>query len=159
MTIHRAQLVVLKYPNLDPAFPPILFPSSEILDADITQDSQTLTVVTSKQLHLFSVDKGESIQTIENPILNKTILCEFRACRFGRGETDGRLFTVVNSKVKKKGYVVKWEVTGLKKVGVAGIGKMASTFEMSADGSIFAFASQGERSFSVLINQRLGYYN
>ncbi|CAG8590552.1 12211_t:CDS:10, partial [Dentiscutata heterogama] len=154
-----SKLTVLKYPSLDVAFPPVNFDKQEIYDVDFNSTGDQVAVVSEKLLRILSTKDGERIQSIERPTFQKSSQCKFRACRFGKGSSEGYLFTVVNSISKFRAFIVKWDVKTWNKVLLKAVSRKPITaFAVSNDGNLLAFGSSDQsvsicdtRTFRILL--------
>ncbi|CAG8533322.1 3285_t:CDS:2 [Acaulospora morrowiae] len=159
----------MKYPSLEVAFPPVNFNKQEIYDLDFNSAGDQvkfypsllqktfmhnhyllnrgkpyfqIAVSSTKVLQILSTKDGKCIYSLERPISQKTTECQFRACRFGKGMSDGFIFSVVNSSNKTKAFIVKlsantWERNVTKVVSR----KPITTFAISEDGNLLAFGA------------------
>ncbi|CAG8689114.1 10396_t:CDS:10, partial [Racocetra persica] len=144
-----SKLTVLKYPSLEVAFPPVNFDKQEIYDVNFNSTGDQVAVVSDKILRILSTRNGECIHSIERPTFQKSTQCKFRACRFGKGSSEGYLFAVVNSTSKFKAFIVKWDVKTWNKVLTKAVSrKPITTFAVSDDGNLLAFGSS-DQSVSI----------
>ncbi|KAF0477758.1 WD40 repeat-like protein [Gigaspora margarita] len=144
-----SKLTVLKYPSLDVAFPPVNFNKQEIYDIDFNSTGDQIVAASEKILRILSTRNGECIQSIERPTFQKSAQCKFRACRFGKGSSEGYLFTVVNSTSKFRSFIVKWDAKTWNKVLSKAISRKPITaFAVSNDGNLLAFGNS-DQSVSI----------
>jgi prolactin regulatory element-binding protein len=100
--------------------------------------------ISNQFCYIHDSQTGANILSLEKPILHKTEICDFRACRFGKGVSEGLLFIAINTKDKKKSYIGVWKLKGaqwvfLKYKRVAK--KPITAFAISPDGSLLSFGT------------------
>ncbi|RHZ45448.1 hypothetical protein Glove_674g5 [Diversispora epigaea] len=134
-----SKLTVLKYPSFEAVFPPLNFNKQEVYDADFNPACDQVVAISTKILRILSIKNGECIHSLESPIFQKVIQCQFRACRFGKGKSEGFLFTVVNLISKTKSFIVKWDAVTLERILTKVVSKKPITsFAISDDGNLLA---------------------
>ncbi|KAG2183424.1 hypothetical protein INT43_006430 [Umbelopsis isabellina] len=144
------KLAVLRYPSMAGMFPPLTV--GEILDLDVQThcNEELLAVASSKAIQLINVRTGATIEVIESPMLNHTTAGTFAACSFGRMNHRGYLYTVINvrSKNKSGAFICLWKLgkrihSSIRQDKSASVTRSPITaFNMSADGSLIAFACE-----------------
>ncbi|KAI8815308.1 quinon protein alcohol dehydrogenase-like superfamily [Cladochytrium replicatum] len=101
------QIKFWQYPDLSTVYSPLNH-GSEINDLDFSQRNSLVSSVSSQKWMVLSLQEGKVVWSAEKPIMRQSEACEFRATRFGLGPTDGTVFTVVNAKSRKHGFICKW---------------------------------------------------
>ncbi len=109
MLTHLKKLMIIKYPELVPAFPAINH-NDEVSDCDFDPKGASFLSISSKHCFVHDAKTGETIWSIEKPVMHKNEPCEFRAGAFGRELSDGFLFLVINAKSRKRSHIAKWKV-------------------------------------------------
>ncbi|KAI8058510.1 quinon protein alcohol dehydrogenase-like superfamily [Syncephalis plumigaleata] len=128
-------LSVLAYPSLEPIYPH-RHGEQDILDLDLDKDDD------KAKLSFWSLASGKLLETLESPKLNGKIDCLFRACRFGRGETIGAIFVIINSADRKHSTVCKLHAISYRKMAQESINRCPTTaFTISDNGRWLAFAA------------------
>ncbi|ORY92352.1 WD40-repeat-containing domain protein [Syncephalastrum racemosum] len=130
---------VFKMPELSLAFPPVRF--NGVQDCDIDWEERHLAVATPKALVILSLEDGTIVQVIDSPRMNGRTVCEFRACRYARGN---KLYAAVNPVSRGKGFVCVWSTRRypLKKARTASVcRKSITSFCVSPGGTLLAYAS------------------
>ncbi|OZJ03779.1 hypothetical protein BZG36_03457, partial [Bifiguratus adelaidae] len=131
----------VKYPSFQPIIPCKSITKDEVFDVDVDPDGTRAAVLTPKAIQLLNLEAGKFEQTVDQPTQNRTIKCEFRACRFGKGVTTGNLFTIVNSSTQTRGFLVKWNANTLTKLRTEIVSKKRITaFAISPNGQLLASA-------------------
>ncbi|KAL1916013.1 uncharacterized protein VTP21DRAFT_6017 [Calcarisporiella thermophila] len=150
----EGKLIVLNYPTLERAFDPVDFVDEDgVIDASFDHTNRLLAATSKKRINILDVNTGESLQTIQRPVLAKSTLYDFRACRFGRGETEGYLYTVVYNKGHSKSFVCKWDAQKWDKVKQRTLGPITA-FAISYDGKLLGYAT-ADYSIGLLDAQTL----
>ncbi|KAJ3047916.1 hypothetical protein HK097_011043 [Rhizophlyctis rosea] len=150
----EGKLSLWKFPELTEAIPP-QDQKEDIVDADFDPTGQMIVSVSDKKLFVLGTSKGETIFSREDPKVVGDRKGEFRAARFGVGESEGHLFLVVNVRsAPKRCYISKW------KVGEAGkewsreksrlvANACVTAFNISDDGRLLAIGA-ADMSVSIL---------
>ncbi|KAG5457480.1 MAG: WD40-repeat-containing domain protein [Olpidium bornovanus] len=139
----NGELAVLKYPSLKNAFPTSKFGEEEIYDLDFSPDSDRIAVLSDSSVRILLVDGGNEFQAIQKPTLNKRIECKFRCLRYGRGESERYLMTVVNAADRRRGFICKWDTATWTLAAKAAVSKRAITaLCVSSNGQLLGFGSQ-----------------
>ncbi|KAK9766293.1 hypothetical protein K7432_004724 [Basidiobolus ranarum] len=145
----NGEITLLKYPSMKAAFGPVNWDQKEVLDADFDSLGKQIVVITQTELRVLSASNGSIIQTIENPVRNKSDVCLFRACRFGRNTTKGYLYSVVNTKSRNRAFVTKWDTHSWDKLANCPVSrKPVTSFCISNDGKLLAL---GTSDLSIVI--------
>ncbi|ORX90146.1 WD40 repeat-like protein [Basidiobolus meristosporus CBS 931.73] len=145
----NGEITLLKYPSMKYAFDPVNWDEKEILDADFDSTGKQIALITEGELRVLSTNNGSIVQTIENPVLNKSNTCIFRACRFGKKETKGFLYSVVNTKSRDRAFITKWDTHSWDRLGNCPVSrKPVTSFCISDDGKLLAF---GTSDMSIII--------
>ncbi|KAJ3196414.1 hypothetical protein HK101_009030 [Irineochytrium annulatum] len=101
-----------------------------------------LVCVSETHCYVTNVPRGDTVWSIEKPVMSKSIVCDFRGSKFGRGSTEGYLFLVINARSRKKSYLCKWDTSNwtLARTKVVGL-KPTTAFAMSFNGELLGLGS------------------
>ncbi|KAJ3327742.1 hypothetical protein HDU76_011222 [Blyttiomyces sp. JEL0837] len=141
-------LQVWLWPEITPAIPAISF-GGEVYDAHFDAKTSHVVGVSSQKLMVVNLSKGNTVWTTEKPtVAGET--CEFRAARFGSGDSDGFLFTIQNAKSRKKSFVCKYSVGSwkLEKTKLVAL-RPVTAFTISDNGELLGLGA-ADASVSVL---------
>ncbi|CAG8508862.1 9469_t:CDS:10 [Ambispora gerdemannii] len=139
-----SRLMVLKYPSLDVAFPPVNYDQKEIYDVDFD--------TTGKQLCAYGLLKTENAS---RPLI-VLFLKKLRNVYSGHAEaSESFLYTVINSTSRNKAFIVKWDQQTWDKVAERIVSKKPIVaFTISDNGKLLAYASS-DMSIGVVSSDNL----
>ncbi|KAF9110883.1 hypothetical protein BGX27_005751 [Mortierella sp. AM989] len=136
-------IALLRYPTLTTIIPAIQFEGHEILDLDFSSDGAHIAVISAQTLWIISTETGKVLKTISSPVTSNKKPCQFRKCRFGRGEFTNILYTVNNGEKKAKPYVCMWDASTWTNIRNLTVGpKPITAFTLSTDGKLVAIGSE-----------------
>ncbi|TIC45522.1 WD40 repeat-like protein [Wallemia mellicola] len=152
----KTSLHAFSYPEMETLFDKAIIVDGDILSVSFSNDGALLAVTTSKSVLIYSFVYDEKknkvttkvLQTISDPLVQKTSGASFRFAKFGKGIHVGRLYTVTNSgppqkkKGARPGFLTVWDTNTWKVIRTVTLAdKPVTACDLSEDGQLIAFAS------------------
>lgn len=151
----KTSLHAFSYPEMKTLLDKAILVDGDILSVSFSNDGALLAVTTSKNVLIYSFVYDEKknkvttkvLQTISDPLVQKTPGASFRFAKFGKGIHVGRLYTVTNSgppqkkKGARPGFLTAWDTNSWKVIRTVTLAdKPITACDLSEDGQLIAFA-------------------
>ncbi|KAI8905951.1 quinon protein alcohol dehydrogenase-like superfamily [Gorgonomyces haynaldii] len=139
-------LGVWKWPDCTPSF--TKKETREIVDLSVDPTNGILGYIISNKLVLLDLQKGKPRAGLEQIKMGNQ-LYDFRAIRYGRKQSEGSLFVVLNEKSKKGSYIQKYNLELKLGWSKQSSQKPITSFAISPDGLLMAY---GCSDLSVIVS-------
>ncbi|KAG4105749.1 WD40 repeat-like protein [Neocallimastix lanati (nom. inval.)] len=128
---------------------------NDITDAHFDTNDEKIVVTTTKNIYILDIMDGSLIHEINNKSLPTGETCNFRAARFGNGNSEGILYAVANSLKRNKTFICKYNTKNWKLMTCKQVhNKPITSFAISPNGRLLGYGS-ADLSLGILSSDKL----
>jgi len=140
----EGEVAVLNCPKFEKGFENYQCEKEQMQSGEFSPDDKYFITISDKRIHIFSSSTGKLEYTIENPISNKNLVCQFRNAKFGVKESRDYFYVAVNAKNKKMSWVCKFSLKNFELIQSCPTSfKPISDMCISHDGSYVSVSDSG----------------